>query len=515
MSKVTEEVAELIARVVPIKEIRVEEQHRRNFDEKKIKDLAGSISKVGVLQPLLVRSVPPSKGLLLELVAGERRLRAAKLAGLHEVPVRVGSWSDQEAAEIQAFENLHRQDLTPIEEARAFDTLLKAGGYDVKALAERVDKSEAYVYRAIKLLEIPAKIQDEIEDGMLTPAHGRILLRAIGKTRDQIADWLLRSIKQNGEAPTVNDTWQQIEQTAGRDLAKAFFPKDVAYAGQPACSGCPLNSGNQKDLFDGVEKGHCTGPGCYDAKKAQEIKDFQAKQAQKHAGIEYVGTVEDEYRLTGKVLTSEDLKNPKVKALIAEKPSKFTWAVVADRWSPRKAVILAKSPATIRALEPKSKSYESYSSPRQTPKDKFVEAAVEMALIKAAGALCLKMPQDILMRDVVLDGSEEWKSGRVNEAYEALGLERSKGDKDLTKNFTVEQLSRIAWMLTISDSMRCDEGPNRLKKLGVDIAKVKKDAKAAALGEWALRSAGAKDAKRAGTGATKEDNDAGEDEDKE
>ncbi len=361
MTTETKESPELIARVVPIKDIKVKEQHRRHFDEKRIKELSLNIGRVGILQPLLIRTMGTDKP--YELVAGERRLRAAKLAGLEEVPARIGSWTDQEAAEIQALENLHRQDLTAIEEGRAFKALQDTGNYDTAALAARVGKSPSYVHRAIALIELPSKIQDLIEERQLTPTHGHILLRAPKEHREKLASQVVARIKQSGEAPTASQFWDDVERAVGRDLTKAIFPKDKPFAGKVACAGCPFNSEHQSDLFDGVTKGRCTNPGCYDAKTAQGVGDLKknAETEYEKLGLKFAGEFQEEDQIVGyysgkfkngTILQPALLRTQKVKDAMTKTPDAFAWAFIRPRYAHQgqpRAVVFAKAKADAKA----------------------------------------------------------------------------------------------------------------------------------------------------------------------
>ncbi len=146
---------------------------RRRFDEAKLKELADSIAAHGVLQPLLVR--PAGSG--YELVAGERRFRAAQMAGRTSVPVTIRPLTDVEVLELQVVENMHRDDVHPLEEAAAYRRLLATERYTVQRIAERVGRSAAYVYDRMRLLELIDAAQQLFLDGKITAAHAIILSR--------------------------------------------------------------------------------------------------------------------------------------------------------------------------------------------------------------------------------------------------------------------------------------------------------------------------------------------------
>jgi len=147
-------------------------QPRMNFDEDALVELSDSIKQFGVLQPLLVQP----KGNFYELIAGERRWRAAKMAGLKEVPVIVREFTKQESIEIALIENIQRENLNPIEEARAYQRLLNEFNLKQDEVAERVSKSRSAVTNSMRLLKLDEKIQDMVTSEMITTGHARALL---------------------------------------------------------------------------------------------------------------------------------------------------------------------------------------------------------------------------------------------------------------------------------------------------------------------------------------------------
>lgn len=148
------------------------EQPRKNFNEDALQELADSIKKHGIIQPLVVQK----KGEYYEIIAGERRWRAAKIAGLKHIPVVIKDYSEQEMVEIALIENIQRQDLNPIEEAMAFKQLMQE--YDLKQdeLAERVSKSRTAVTNSMRLLKLPQKIMEMVINNELSSGHARTLL---------------------------------------------------------------------------------------------------------------------------------------------------------------------------------------------------------------------------------------------------------------------------------------------------------------------------------------------------
>lgn len=148
------------------------EQPRKNFDEDALQELADSIKQFGLLQPILVQD----RGDHYEIIAGERRWRASRLAGLTEVPVIIRNYTDQEIVEISLIENIQREDLNPIEEAQAYKRLLTEFHLKQDEVAERVSKSRAAVTNSVRLLKLSDEVQRMVIDDMISTGHARALL---------------------------------------------------------------------------------------------------------------------------------------------------------------------------------------------------------------------------------------------------------------------------------------------------------------------------------------------------
>ncbi|MBK8173935.1 MAG: ParB/RepB/Spo0J family partition protein [Rhodospirillales bacterium] len=152
-------------------------QPRQRMDEEHLQELARSISEKGVLQPILVRRHPddPSR---FEIIAGERRWRAAQLAQLHEVPISVRELSDTEAFEIALVENLQRQDLSPLEEAEGYRRLMEECSRTQEDVAKSVGKSRSHIANTLRLLSLPESVKTMLNDGQLSAGHARAILTA-------------------------------------------------------------------------------------------------------------------------------------------------------------------------------------------------------------------------------------------------------------------------------------------------------------------------------------------------
>ena len=152
-------------------------QPRSIFDDPELRQLADSIRANGMLQPILVRPDPQGSG-GYQIVAGERRWRAAQLAGYHEVPVIIRQLKDKETLEIALVENLQRHDLNPMEEARAYHKLIEDFASTQASVAERVGKSRSHLANTLRLLQLPDQVQDWVELGDLQAGHARAILSA-------------------------------------------------------------------------------------------------------------------------------------------------------------------------------------------------------------------------------------------------------------------------------------------------------------------------------------------------
>lgn len=202
------------------------EQPRKNFDEDALQELSESIKQFGILQPLLVQD----KKTYFEIIAGERRWRAAKLAGLKEVPVIIKDLSDQEIVEISLIENIQRENLNPIEEAWAYKKLLTEFNLKQDEVADRVSKSRAAVTNSMRLLKLDERVQQMVIEDMISTGHARALL-PLGDNEKQYAT----AQKIFDERLSVRDTEKlikkiQSEKEEQKKVEKKSLQYDAVYA---------------------------------------------------------------------------------------------------------------------------------------------------------------------------------------------------------------------------------------------------------------------------------------------
>lgn len=197
---------------------------RRSFDEAELQDLASSIRQHGIVQPVVVRTIGDDR---YEIIAGERRWRAAQLAGFTDIPVIVRDVDDRTALEIAIVENVQRSDLNPLEEALGYDQLIAEHGYTQNDLGEIIGKSRSHVANSLRLLKLPEPVRDMLSSGTLSAGHARALI----PTSDPVA--LARSIVAKGlsvrdaERLAQNDIRLQSDPNYGRSAQKAEKDADT------------------------------------------------------------------------------------------------------------------------------------------------------------------------------------------------------------------------------------------------------------------------------------------------
>jgi len=194
-------------------------QPRKSFDDAKLHDLSASLGQTGVLQPVVVRRV----GQGYQLIVGERRWRAAKLAGLTKIPAIIREATDSQSLEMALVENLLREDLNPMEEAEAYQRLIADYGWTQEELAQRVGRDRSSVANCLRLLKLPTLIQADLREGRLTMGHARALL-ALATSGDQLR--LREEIL--AHSWTVRATEQSIQQKRPRPMRRLRRSADLA-----------------------------------------------------------------------------------------------------------------------------------------------------------------------------------------------------------------------------------------------------------------------------------------------
>jgi ParB/RepB/Spo0J family partition protein len=274
-------------------------QMRKNFDEASLAELAESIRSKGVLEPILVRpirsiladnqtqqKIVDALGLAeFELVAGERRFRAAKLAGLETIPAIIRQLSDRESAEIGAIENLQRKDLASIEEAEGFRILIENHGYTADSLAEKLHKSKSYIYGMLKLCGLPEVARQKLSSGELPISTAQLIARIPNEKLRAKAAEEIAAPQWSSEPLSFRQAKQRIEGSYMKELKGMIFKLDDAdllpTAG--ACTTCPKLTGNNRTEFPDGRADICTDPGCL----SQKISAYDKAEAERIAAKGY------------------------------------------------------------------------------------------------------------------------------------------------------------------------------------------------------------------------------------
>ena len=251
---------------------------RTHFDKDALAELTESVRRLGVLQPILVR---PLNG-FFEVVAGERRYRAAKAAGLKEIPVVARVLTDLETLEVQVIENLQREDLSPLEEAEGYRKLCKEHDCRVEDLVIKIGKSRSYVYARLKLASLPKIAKKAMWDEIL-PASTALLIARIPdpKLREKAAKQVIKGPNSWNPGPMSyrraaefihNHYMLRLKDAPFSTTDGELLPK----AG--ACVDCPKRTGNQRDLFPDIKSADvCTDPKCFDQKQDVHWKQVAKK----------------------------------------------------------------------------------------------------------------------------------------------------------------------------------------------------------------------------------------------
>lgn len=202
----------VVVKQVPLVQIGANpDQPRKTFTESELSDLAASIKEKGVLQPILLRSVS-NRPYLYEIVAGERRYRASKLAGLSEIPALIKTMDDSNAMEIALIENVQRENLNPIEEANAYKNLMECCDYELPDVSRLIGKSESYIRNMLRLSSLPDSVKNLVEQGELSASHARTI--AVAENPEDLAHKII------AERLSVADTGRLVKNAPRSSVSK-------------------------------------------------------------------------------------------------------------------------------------------------------------------------------------------------------------------------------------------------------------------------------------------------------
>ncbi|HWB84384.1 MAG TPA: ParB/RepB/Spo0J family partition protein [Bryobacteraceae bacterium] len=246
---------------------------RRRYNETALKELADSFRSQGVLEPLLVRPVAPER---YEIVAGSRRYRAAGIAELDAVPVRIKEMTDAQAIEAQCIENMHREDVHPLEEATAFAQML-AQGYDIATLAARIGKPATFVANRVQLIQLIPPIAEAFLEDKLSVGHATLIAKLPAAQQPEAFTAAFRSVWTTGGQTSVlvpiRELAAWIENNILLDLRTASFDRSDATLIPEAgsCNDCPKRTGFNTLLFSEFQQDNCLSRECFQAKIDRHI----------------------------------------------------------------------------------------------------------------------------------------------------------------------------------------------------------------------------------------------------
>jgi ParB family chromosome partitioning protein len=244
---------------------------RRIFDESKLAELAESLRSQGLIQPITIR--PNSEG--YEIVAGARRFRAAHIAEMDEIPVRIVQLSDEQALEWQLIENSQRVDVHPYEEAQGFQRLLDLPGYDVATLAEKTGKSDSLIYARLALLQLITEVAEAFQEERITASHANLIARLPQASQKEAFTQCWRKDWQDNEPHLLPAKYLSawIANNVYLPLDDAPFDREdnTLNPNAGACSNCPRRSGFNTSLFADVAGDQCLDTTCYHAKLTEHV----------------------------------------------------------------------------------------------------------------------------------------------------------------------------------------------------------------------------------------------------
>ena len=197
------------------------DQPRKTFRDAELNDLAASIKEKGVLQPILLRAVA-GRPYNYEIVAGERRFRASKLAGLTEIPAVIKKLDDNNAMEIALIENVQRENLDPVEEAAAYKNLIEKCNYEMDDVSRLIGKSASYIRNSMRILELPESVRLMVSNGELSASHARTI--AVAENPEKLAQEIVN------KKMSVADTSSLVKNTKRTGKARQFVSKTIAAA---------------------------------------------------------------------------------------------------------------------------------------------------------------------------------------------------------------------------------------------------------------------------------------------
>lgn len=481
-----------------------------------LEKLAATIKSDGVHQNIVVRPFRDEviKGEAFEIVAGERRWRAAKIAGLKEIPARVRELSDEQAEELQLVENVQRESLHEMAEAQGYESLHKRG-LSVEAIAEKCGTSTGTVYARMKLLALCAEARKTFYQGKITASVGLLISRVpVDEQQERVLRFATEA-DYHQRVPTYKQVFEFIQEHFLLKLSTAPFPKDdatlVAAAG--ACGPCPMRTGNQPELFGDVKGADvCTNPKCFQSKKSahvsRELQKAKAGGDKVIRGGDARRILPGTYHQWDSSTKSRQLRNgyarPGDKCL--DDPKKRTYAELAGKDAPRtllqhpdsgrvEKIFKIEDIADLlkaKGIKPKPVPKDSAESRAQDDERRKEQAKIEIgarrAIVRAAMAAAPGKLARVDLEQLIVCAIWESGHGQDDELYDLLGWgvpnasssygKREQAFRARLSAMTEQHLAQLAAVATvISDAASSYSDAKELEaiaaRLGVDVRKVR------------------------------------------
>ena len=479
-----------VVKEIAVEDIRVSKSNpRKHFDPDKIRDLQKSIIEKGIIEPVIVRTFNGK----YEMVCGARRLQAARKAGLKTVPSIVRKLTDKEALEFQVIENLHREDIHPLEEAEGYEVLLKKHGYrTADDLAVKIGKSRSYIYGRIKLCDLISENRQLFYKGKFSPSVAMLVARIPKDLQKEAGKIIARGGQYEYNEPmSYRKAHEYISKTFMLQLRKApFDTKDKTLCAKAGpCAICQKRTGNQKELFPDIQSADvCTDPGCFAIKikaftqrtieraKAAGKKVLSLEESKKVFPYEHITTPQNKYVSLDE--TCYELpKYPKYRELIKRvKDAPVVYAVHPFKNSLIEMIEKTEVPKLFKkiGLKLRKDNSNSYGDPQALKKAKAknrVREAKRGFWIDKVSAARNRRCMNVVVLDILLDNigvgeanailklksKDQWRSWDIPKLYEL-------GDEAIQK-FIVKVISKK------SEYLQDDDLEFLSTKLGFNIAK--------------------------------------------
>jgi len=497
---------------IPLGEITANKMNlRSDADKNNLEELADSIKAVGLINPITVRSYTNAQteetNFSYEIISGERRFKAAEIAGLETIPAIVRNLDDNQTMEIIITENLQRKDTNPLDEAGGFNWLLNTGRYTVEGIADKIGKPITYVTKRLKFIQLSDEVRDKFRAGEITIGHALEFARLNEKQQEKMVKWMENHKYSNPTAKSLKDAIQQTFYLKIKDavfdvdddLLLEDLPGKHKYFGVLSCQMCPKRTGFNTNLFDDFDgDDNCTDPECFETKVKAHIEKTKSTYGEKgkpiieYQHIDAQPSKEHNGVFTKKsdlVIISKDVKkcDSAVSAIVTKVgPYNYDFnKQVGD------IIKVCKDPEC--KVHKRSKSLGSSSSneaanDKQTAenqkkyeKARFDGRVKDLAEAKAVVMITkkLKYPlDDLILNDLIDTIIDQWDIQKYMiecKLMDAKDIEGFDFDKYLSKKSNLDRMKfLIGYMLYENTNLAL----KLYKKYRVDMAKLKKEARA-------------------------------------